>query len=102
MWNDNKEQIVMVAEWDDDDVDKDEAGHMIDFIKSVKAIEDAMAPYKEQLKDIKAEYKENEWLDAKQQRMAIKIHRMIKDDVDMDEFIDLFNSIKQVVPSGGE
>ena len=31
MWNDNKEQIVMVAEWDDEDVDKDEAGHMIDL-----------------------------------------------------------------------
>jgi len=102
MWNDNKEQITMVAEWDDEDVDKDEAGHMIDFIKTVKAIEEAMAPYKEQLKDIKAEYKENEWLDAKQQRMAIKIHRMIKEDVDMSEFIDLFNSIKQVIPSGGE
>ena len=55
MWNDNKDNIVMVAEWDDESVDKDEAGHMIDFIKSVKAIEDAMAPYKEQLKDI-------EWL----------------------------------------
>tara|TARA_B100001093_G_scaffold489236_1_gene527215 strand:+ start:697 stop:1005 length:309 start_codon:yes stop_codon:yes gene_type:complete len=102
MWNDNKDNIVMVSEWDDDSVDKDEAGHMIDFIKSVKAIEDVIAPYKEQLKELKANYKDNEWLDAKQQRMAIKIHRMIKDDVDMDEFIDLFNSIKQVVPSGGE
>ena len=61
-----------------------------------------MAPYKEQLKDLKANYKEQEWLDAKQQRMAIKIHRMIKDDGDMDEFVDLFNSIKQIIPSGGE
>ena len=102
MWNETKDKIVMVAEWDDEDADKDEAGHMIDFIKSVKAIEDEMAPYKEQLKDLKADYKENEWLDAKQQRMAIKIHRMIKDDVDMDEFIDLFNSIKQIIPTGGE
>ena len=102
MWNDNKDNIVMVSEWDDDSVDKDEAGHMIDFIKSVKAIEDVIAPYKEQLKELKANYKEQEWLDAKQQRTAIKIHRMIKDDVDMDEFIDLFNSIKQIIPSGGE
>ena len=102
MWNDNKDNIVMVSEWDDDSVDKDEAGHMIDFIKSVKAIEDVIAPYKEQLKELKANYKEQEWLDAKQQRTAIKIHRMIKDDVDMDEFIDLFNSIKQIIPPGGE
>ena len=102
MWNNNKEQITMVAELEEEDCDKDEAGHMIDFIKTVKAIEDAIAPYKEQLKDIKTEYKDNEWLDAKQQRMAIKIHRMIKEDVDMTEFIDLFNSIKHVMPNGGE
>ena len=31
--DDVKDKIVMVSEWDDDDVDKDEAGHMIDFIK---------------------------------------------------------------------
>lgn len=102
MWNDVKEQIVMVAEWDDEDVDKDEAGHMIDFIKSIKALEEAMAPFKEQLKDLKKNYKENEWLDAKQQKMAIKIHRMIEDEVDMSEFVDLYQSIKKIMPKGGE
>lgn len=102
MWNDNKENIVMVAEWDDEDVDKDEAGHMIDFIKSVQALEEAMAPFKEQLKDLKKNYKENEWLDAKQQKMAIKIHRMIKDEVDMSEFVDLYQCIKKTIPSENE
>ena len=49
MWNDVKDKIVMVAEWDDDDVDKDEAGHMIDFIKSIKELNEAMQPFKDQL-----------------------------------------------------
>ena len=102
MWNDNKEQITMVSEWDDEDCDKDEAGHMIDFIKSVKALEEAMAPFKDQLKDLKKDYKDNEWLSAKQQSMAVKIHRMIEDEVDMADFVDLYQSIKKVVPSGGE
>ena len=102
MWNNNKEQITMVSEWDDEDCDKDEAGHMIDFIKSVKALEEAMAPFKDQLKDLKKDYKDNEWLSAKQQSMAVKIHRMIEDEVDMADFVDLYQSIKKVVPSGGE
>jgi hypothetical protein len=102
MWNDNKEQITMVAKWDDEDCDKDEAGHMIDFIKSVKALEEAMAPFKDQLKDLKKDYKDNEWLSAKQQSMAVKIHRMIEDEVDMSDFVDLYQSIKKVIPSGGE
>lgn len=102
MWNDIKDQIVMVAEWDDEDVDKDEAGHMIDFIKSIKELNDAMQPYKDQLKDLKSNYKENEWLDAKQQKMAMKIYRMIDDDIDLAEFVDLYQAVNKIVKKGGE
>ena len=97
MWNNMKEQIVMVSEWDDDDVDKDEAGHMIDFIRSIKELNEAMQPFKDQLKDLKSNYKENEWLDAKQQKMAMKIYRMIDDDVDLSEFVDLYNAVNKIV-----
>ena len=97
MWNDLKDQVVMVAEWDDEDVDKDEAGHMIDFIKSIKELNDAMQPYKDQLKDLKSNYKENEWLDAKQQKMAMKIYRMIDDDIDLSEFVDLYQAVNKIV-----
>jgi hypothetical protein len=102
MWNDNKENIVMVSEWDDENVDKEEAEHMIDFIKSIKALEEAMAPFKDQLKDLKKNYKENEWLDAKQQRLAMKIHKMIQDEVDVADFVDLYNSISSIIPRQGE
>ena len=97
MWNDNKEQIVMVSEWDDDDVDKDEAGHMIDFIKSIGALKEAMQPFKDQMKDLKQNYKENEWLDAKQQKLAMKIHSMIDDEVDLAEFVDLYQTVNKQV-----
>ena len=101
MWNDVKDKIVMVAEWDDDDVDKDEAGHMIDFIKSIKELNDAMQPFKDQLKDLKANYKEQEWLDAKQQKMAMKIYRMIDDEIDMAEFVDLYQAVSKIVKKEG-
>jgi hypothetical protein len=97
MWNDNKEQITMVSQWDDEDIDKDEAGHMIDFIKSISALKQAMQPFKDQMKDLKQDYKENEWLDAKQQKMAMKIHSMIDDEVELSEFIDLFKSVNKQV-----
>ena len=102
MWNDVKDKIVMVAEWDDDDVDKDEAGHMIDFIKSIKELNEAMQPFKDQLKDLKQNYKEQEWLDAKQQKMAMKIYRMIDDDVDLAEFVDLYQTVNKIVKKDGE
>ena len=102
MWNDVKDKIVMVAEWDDSEVDKDEAGHMIDFIKSIKELNDAMQPYKDQLKDLKQNYKEQEWLDAKQQKMAMKIYRMIDDDIDLAEFVDLYQAVNKIVKKDGE
>ena len=97
MWNDNKEQIVMVSEWNDDEVDKDEAGHMIDFITSISALKEAMQPFKDQMKDLKQNYKENEWLDAKQQKLAMKIHNMIDDEVDLAEFVDLYQTVNKQV-----
>ena len=102
MWNDNRDKIVMVAEWDDESVDKDEAGHMIDFIRSIKELNDAMKPFKDQLKDLKSNYKENEWLDAKQQKLAMKIYKMIDDEVDLAEFVDLYQAVNKIVKKDGE
>ena len=73
MWNDVKDKIVMVAEWDDEDVDKDEAGHMIDFIKSIKELNEAMQPYKDQLKDLKQNYKEQFSMLDKLSKLIFKI-----------------------------
>jgi len=97
MWNETKEQIVMVSEWNDDEVDKDEAGHMIDFIKSMRELKQAMEPFKDQMKDLKQNYKEQEWLDSKQQKTAMSILRQIDDDVDLAEFVDLFQAINKQV-----
>ena len=87
----------MVSEWNDDEVDKDEAGHMIDFIKSMRELKQAMEPFKDQMKDLKQNYKEQEWLDSKQQKTAMSILRQIDDDVDLAEFVDLFQAINKQV-----
>ena len=46
----NKDEIVMSAQADDV-IDKEKEDHMVDYIQSMKAIEDAMEPYKEQRKN---------------------------------------------------
>ena len=57
---------------------------------------------KDQLKDLKQNYKEQEWLDAKQQKMAMKIYRMIDDDIDLAEFVDLYQAVSKIVKKDNE
>ena len=68
MFDDN--QVAIVETVRDETVEK-----MIEYIKSMKTIEDAMEPYKEI-------------------SMAVRAYRMMKSDVDIQQFVNVFNSIK--------
>ena len=61
------------------------------------AIEEAMEPYKEQKRDLRAEYKENGWLNTDEIRAAVKAYRLFKDNVNIDEVVENFEMF-----SGGE
>ena len=50
--------------------------HMADYIKSMKALEDAMEPYKEQKRELKADY-------------------IDKNDVDIDALIDIYDNLRK-------
>ena len=67
---------------------------MKDYITSIKAIEDAMEPYKEQKRDLRKEYDENGWLTKDEQRMAVKAYRLLKEDVDIGELIDMYEALR--------
>ena len=62
-----------------------------------RELKQAMEPFKDQMKDLKQNYKEQEWLDSKQQKTAMSILRQIDDDVDLAEFVDLFQAINKQV-----
>ena len=68
-----------------------------EYIRSMVAIEEAMEPYKEQKRDLRAEYRENGWLSATEIRAAVKAYRLFKGNVDIDEVYDNFQMF-----SGGE
>ena len=61
-----------------------------EYIRSMVAIEEAMEPYKEQKRDLRAEYKENGWLNTDEIRAAVKAYRIFKDNVNIDEVVENF------------
>ena len=67
---------------------------MADYIKSMKAIEEAMEPYKEQKRELKTEYIENGWLSKEDISLTVKAYRLLKDDVDIAALIDVYESLK--------
>lgn len=90
----NEDQIVMMAEADDV-IDKEKEHHMADYIASMKAIEDAMEPYKEQKRELKSEYIENGWLTKEDISLTVKAYRLLKDDVDIAALIDVYENLKE-------
>lgn len=68
--------------------------HMGDYIKSMKALEDAMEPYKEQKRELKADYIDSGWLTKEDISMTVRAYRLLKNDVDIEALIDIYESLK--------
>ncbi len=61
-----------------------------EYIRSLAAIEEAMEPYKEQKRDLRSEFKENNWLSTDEISAAVKAYRLFKGKVDIDEVVENF------------
>ena len=68
--------------------------HMADYIKSMKALEDAMEPYKEQKRELKAEYIDNGWLTKEDVYLTVRAYRLLKSDIDIEALIDIYENLK--------
>jgi hypothetical protein len=79
------------------EVVKKKENYIAKFIKSMAAIEFEIQPYKEQLKDLKTNYIENEWLSKEELRMAIKAYRLLKVDTDMDQLMDFYEHVNKTM-----
>jgi hypothetical protein len=64
---------------------------MKEYIRSLAAIEEAMEPYKEQKRDLRSEFRENNWLNTDEIRAAVKAYRLYKGKVNIDEVVENFN-----------
>lgn len=70
--------------------------HILNYVQSLAAIEDAMEPYKEQKRALKSNYVENGWLEKEEISMAVKAFRMIKNNVDPEQLMDFYATVKKV------
>jgi hypothetical protein len=73
---------------------KNKEQHMADYIKSMKALEDAMEPYKEQKRELKTEYIDSGWLTKEDISLTVRAYRLLKNDVDIEALIDVYENLK--------
>jgi hypothetical protein len=69
--------------------------YIISYLKSLIAVEQAMEPYKEQKKDLRKEYIDNEWLTRQDIWSAVKAFRLYEQDADMDDLNDMFETVEK-------
>ena len=71
--------------------------YVLEYIRSLVAIEEAMEPYKEQKRELRTEYREQGWLNTDEIRAAVKAYRLFKDKVNIDDVYDNYKML-----SGGD
>tara|TARA_R110000824_G_scaffold70902_3_gene181759 strand:+ start:3124 stop:3399 length:276 start_codon:yes stop_codon:yes gene_type:complete len=62
-----------------------------EYVRSLNAIELAMEPFKEQKRDLRDEFRENNWLNTDEIRAAVKAYRLFKGKYDLDEIVNSYN-----------
>ena len=64
-----------------------------EYIRSLAAIEECIEPYQEQKRELRTEFRENNWLNTDEIRAAVKAYRLFKGKFNIDEVVDNFNAI---------
>lgn len=76
-------------------VDLTKEDYIVNYIKSLATLEEAMLPYREQRKDLRKSYVDNGWLEKEDIKLAVRAYRLMKQDVDFDELRQAYRTIKQ-------
>jgi hypothetical protein len=84
---------LSVVEGTDKETSKEQ--YVINYLKSMLALEEAMEPYKEQKKDLRKEYIDNDWLTKDDIWAAVKALRLFKKAADIDDLNDMFDIIER-------
>ena len=87
------EDIEIVGEVEARSEEEKKQEKMIEYIRSLRAIEDAMEPFKDQKRELKAEFKEQGWLTGEEISLTVKAYRMMTADVDMDQFLSIYEGL---------
>lgn len=74
--------------------------YMLQYIRSLKALEDAMEPYKDQRRELRTEYRRQGWLSRDEISTAVKAYRLMKTEVDFDQLVEAYESLATAVRGG--
>jgi len=67
---------------------------VLEYIRSLRTIEDAIEPYAEQKRELKVEFKEQGWLTGDEISLAVKAYRMLKADQDVEDLVEMFKFLQ--------
>ena len=85
--------LKLVEEETTEELSKEQ--YVVNYLKSMIALEEAIEPYKEQKKDLRKEYIENGLLTRQDIWAAIKAFRLYQKDADMDDLNDMFETVEK-------
>ena len=66
------------------------------FIRAHAEVEAEMLPYQEHRKDLKKSYVQNGWLTKEERSSAIRAYRMLKNDEDIEQLLDMYEKVSKV------
>lgn len=73
--------------------DKTKQEHIVDYVNSIAALDDAMNPYREQKAELRKSYVENKWLTKDEIKMALKAYRLQKDQTDIEQLTEMMDML---------
>ena len=77
--------------------------YIVEYIRSLKTIEDAMEPYKDQRRELRSDYRRQGWLTREEMSVAVKAYRLMKGEVDLDALYDTYSVLSTAAnPDGDE
>ena len=88
-------EIAIVEEVRDEKTEK-----MIEYIKSLKTIEEAIEPYAEQKRELRKDFKRQGWLTGDEISITVKAYRMMKNEIDIDQFVSVYESLVKAARGG--
>ena len=70
---------------------------IINKAKVFNNIQDAMEPFKDQRRDLRSSYDENNWLSKEEMRTAVRAYRLLRQDADIEQLTECYKNIKRKV-----
>ena len=76
--------------------DKTKQEYIGNFIRALAEVEAEMLPYQEHRKDLNKSYVQNGWLSKDEMSSAIRAYRMLKNDEDIEQLLDMYEKVAKV------